>query len=65
LHRGTATINHPDGSWIDLELVVVKQGREFHTVVSALSMGTGLVPVNIGSTGVRVDDSEEDPPSDE
>jgi hypothetical protein len=62
---GTATINYPDGSWIDLELVVVKQGREFHTVVSSLSMGTSLVPVNIGSTGVRVDDSEEDPRSDE
>jgi len=26
---GTATINYPDGSWIDLELVVVNQGREF------------------------------------
>jgi hypothetical protein len=57
---GTATINYPDGSWIDLELVVVNQGREFRTVVSALTMGGNMVPVNIGSTGVRVDNPEGD-----
>jgi hypothetical protein len=33
---GTATINYPNGSKIDLELVVVNQGREFRTVVSFL-----------------------------
>jgi hypothetical protein len=52
---GTATINYPDGSWIDLELVVVNQGHEFRTVVSQLTMGGTAVPVNIGSDGVRVD----------
>jgi hypothetical protein len=51
---GTATINYPDGSWIDVELVVVDGGREFRTVVSALTMGGNAVPVNIGSTGVRM-----------
>jgi len=55
---GTATINYPDGSQIDLELVVVKQGREFRTVVSFLTMGGHAVPVNIGSSGVRVDDAD-------
>ena len=55
---GTATINYPNGSWIDLELVVVKQGREFHTVVSSLNSAGVLEPTNIGSTGVRVDDNE-------
>jgi hypothetical protein len=57
---GTATINYPDGSWIDLELVVVNQGREFRTVVSALTMGGNTVPVNIGSSGVRVGNAEGD-----
>jgi hypothetical protein len=57
---GTATINYPDGSWIDLELVVVNEGREFRTVVSALTMGGNAVPVNIGSNGVRVNDAEGD-----
>ena len=57
---GTATINYPDGSWIDLELVVVNQGREFRTVVSFLSMGGSAVPVNIGSSGVRVDRADGD-----
>ena len=57
---GTATINYPDGSWIDLELVVVNQGREFRTVVSALTMGGNPVPVNIGSTGVRVGNADGD-----
>jgi hypothetical protein len=57
---GTATINYPDGSWIDLELVVVNQGREFRTVVSALTMGGNPVPVNIGSTGVRVGNEDGD-----
>jgi hypothetical protein len=52
---GTATINYPDGSWIDLELVVVSQGREFRTVVSSLNMAGVLQPANIGSTGVRVE----------
>lgn len=51
---GTATINYPDGSWINLELVVVDQGREFRTVVSALTMGGNAVPVNIGSSGMRL-----------
>jgi hypothetical protein len=55
---GNATINYPDGSWINLELVVVKQGREFHTVVSSLSMAGVLQPTNIGSTGVRVENAE-------
>jgi hypothetical protein len=55
---GTATINYPDGSWINLELVVVDQGREFRTVVSALTMGGNAVPVNIGSSGVRVSGSK-------
>jgi hypothetical protein len=57
---GIATINYPDGSWIGLELVVVNQGREFRTVVSALTMGGNMVPVNISSTGVRVDNEEGD-----
>jgi hypothetical protein len=55
---GTAPINYPDGSWINLELVVVKQGREFHTVVSSLSMAGVLQPTNIGSTGVRAEGTE-------
>ena len=55
---GTATINYPDGSWINLELVVVSHGREFHTVVSSLSMAGVLQPANIGSTGVRVENLE-------
>ncbi len=54
---GNATINYPDRSWINLELVVVKQGREFHTVVSSLSMAGVLQPTNIGNTGVRVEDA--------
>jgi len=57
---GTATSNYPDGSWIDLELVVVNGGREFRTVVSALTMGGNAVPVNIGSSGVRVENAEGD-----
>jgi len=57
---GTATINYPDGSWIDLELVVVNHGREFRTVVSALTMGGNAVPVNIGSSGTRVGDEDGD-----
>ena len=57
---GTATINYPDGSKIDLELVVVNQGREFRTVVSFLSMGGKAVPANIGSSGVRVDNADGD-----
>lgn len=58
---GTATINYPDGSWIDLELVVINQGREFRTVVSALNMGGNAVPANIGSSGARLYSSEEEP----
>ena len=46
---GTATINYPVGSSIDLELVVVNEGREFRTVVSVLTMGGNPVPGNIGS----------------
>jgi hypothetical protein len=57
---GTATINYPDGGWIDLKLVVVNHGHEFYTVVSALSLGGGPVPTNIGSHGVRVRDEDED-----
>ena len=57
---GTATINYPDGSWIDLELVVVNEGKEFRTVVSALTMGGNAVPANICSNGVRLNSSEED-----
>ncbi len=52
---GKARINYPNGSWIDLELVVVNQGREFRTVVSQLTIGGNPVPVNIGSNGIRVD----------
>ncbi len=52
---GTATINYPDGSWINLELVVINQGNEFRTVVSVLNQGGTTIPVNIGSAGVRLD----------
>jgi hypothetical protein len=52
---GTATINYPDGSWIDLQLVVVSEGREFRTVVSTLTMGGHAVPANIGSSGTRLE----------
>jgi hypothetical protein len=55
---GTAIIHYSDGSEIDLALVVVKQGREFRTVVTFLSMGGHPVPANIGSSGVRVDDAD-------
>jgi hypothetical protein len=57
---GSARINYKDGSWIDLELVVVNQGREFRTVVSALNMSGNAVPANIGSSGVRVDSTDGD-----
>jgi len=57
---GTAIINYPDGSWIDLELVITNHGREFRTVVSALTMGGNPVPVNIGSSGMRVGDEDGD-----
>ncbi len=52
---GSARINYKNGSWIDLELVVVNQGSEFRTVVSALYQGSNPVPANIGSSGTRVD----------
>jgi hypothetical protein len=55
---GTAIIHYSDGSEIDLALVVVKQGREFRTVVTFLSMGGHPVPTNIGSNGVRVDGAD-------
>jgi hypothetical protein len=55
---GKARINYPSGDWIDLELVVVNQGREFRTVVSQLTMGGNPVPVNIGSNGIRVDSAD-------
>ncbi len=48
---GTAVINYPNGSWIDLELVIVHQGREFRTVVSSLNNLGVLQPANIGSSG--------------
>lgn len=57
---GTATINYPNGSWIDLALIVVNQGHEFNAVVSILNMGGRAVPANIGSHGVRVDDVDRD-----
>ena len=57
---GTAIINYPDGSWIALELVITNHGREFRTVVSALTMGGNPVPVNIGSSGMRVGDEDGD-----
>lgn len=57
---GTATINYPDGLGIDLALAVVNHGREFRTVVSALRLGSNPVPVNIGSTGVRVCHEDEE-----
>jgi hypothetical protein len=57
---GSARINYKgnDGSWIDLELVVVNQGREFRTVVSSLYQGGNEVPANIGSSGMRVDNAD-------
>jgi hypothetical protein len=55
---GTATINYPDGSWIDLELIVLHRGSEFHSVVSTLTMGGHAVPTNIGSHGLRVDEGD-------
>jgi len=57
---GNARINYKSGGWIDLELVVVNQGREFRTVVSVLNMGGNNVPANIGSSGMRVDSADED-----
>jgi hypothetical protein len=51
---GTATINEPDGSVINLALVVVNRGIEFRTVVTSLLLGGHPVPANIGSNGVRV-----------
>jgi len=56
---GTATINYANGAWIDLELIIVKQGSEFYTVVSVLNTGVMAVPVNIGSHGVRLSDLDE------
>jgi hypothetical protein len=55
---GSARINYKNGGWIDLELVVVNQGREFRTVVSVLNMGGNAVPANIGSSGVRVESAD-------
>jgi hypothetical protein len=52
---GTATFQYSDGTQITLQLVVVKHGDEFRTVVSKLTMGGKVVSVNIGSSGVRVD----------
>jgi hypothetical protein len=57
---GIATINYPDGSTIELKLVVVNQGREFRTVVSGLTMAGSPVPANIGRNGVRVQDEDGD-----
>ena len=57
---GSARINYKNGGWIDLELVVVNQGREFRTVVSVLNMGGNNVPANIGSSGMRVDSADGD-----
>jgi len=57
---GNARINYKDGSWIDLELVVVNQGREFRTVVSSLYQGGSTVPANIGSSGMRVGNADVD-----
>jgi hypothetical protein len=57
---GTAIIHYPDGSWIDLELVTTHHGREFRTVVSGLTMGGNPVPMNIGSSGMRVGDEDGD-----
>ena len=51
---GTATFIYPDGSEIDLELVVVNQGREFFAVVQVLDLYGNAVPANIGSHGMRV-----------
>jgi len=55
---GSATINYSNGSWIDLELVVVNGGREFRTVVSALNMNGNAVPANIGSSGTLVGNAD-------
>jgi hypothetical protein len=53
---GTATINFPNGQQLDLKLVVVKGGREVHTVVSALIAPDGtLLFATTRSHGVRVD----------
>jgi len=56
---GSATINYANGSWIDLELVVVNEGREFRTVVSALNMNGNMVPANIGSSGMFIGNADE------
>jgi hypothetical protein len=52
---GTATFHYSDGGQITLQLVVVNHGNEFRSVVSKLTMGGKVLPVNIGSSGVRVD----------
>jgi hypothetical protein len=54
---GTLTFHYSDGTSITLQLVVVKHGAEFHSVVSKLILGGKVQSVNIGSTGVRVDDA--------
>ena len=56
---GTATINYSDGGWIDLELIIVKHGSEFYTVVSVLNTGAMAIPANIGSHGVRLGEMDE------
>ncbi|HVR26819.1 MAG TPA: hypothetical protein VMU26_26280 [Candidatus Polarisedimenticolia bacterium] len=40
--------------------MITNHGREFRTVVSALTMGGNLVPVTIGSSGMRVGDEDGD-----
>lgn len=48
---GTATVNYPDGLWIDLELVMINQGNEFRTVVSVLNLRGTAITANIASSG--------------
>jgi len=55
---GTATFVYPDGTEIELELVVVNQGREFFSAVKVLDLYGSAVPANIGSHGVRVDEMD-------
>jgi hypothetical protein len=53
---GTLSFYYSDGTQITLQLVVVKHGAEFHSVVSQLVLGGKAQSVNISSSGVRVDD---------
>jgi hypothetical protein len=55
---GTATFRYANGTYIDLALVVVNEGREFRTVVTLLALYGNPVPANTGSSGTRVDNPD-------